>query len=162
MLGIGEVAPEFSGVTGEGVPFRLSDLRGRPSILFFYPKASSPGCTVEARGFSDHYREFSEAGIAVVGISVDSVAAQHRFRDSCDLPYPLVADPTKAIATAYGVVGLFGLAKRVTFFLDADLRVVDRVEGMLPGPHVRRALERLSPGRSDPGTATSTGARETV
>ncbi len=100
-------------MTGEGVPFRVSELRGRPAILFFYPKASSPGCTVEARGFSDHYRELSEAGIAVVGISVDTVAEQHRFRDGCHLPYPLIADADKSITTAFGVVGLFGLAKRV-------------------------------------------------
>ena len=113
-------------------------------MLYFYPKASSPGCTVETQGFSQHFEEFARAGVSIVGVSVDSVSAQQRFREKCHVPLPLDADADRAVATAYGVVGLFGLAKRVTFFLDGNGRVVDRIEGLLPGPHVRRALERLS------------------
>lgn len=143
MLAVGTVAPDFTGPTADGSPFTLSSLRGRPVVLYFYPKASTPGCTQEARGFTEHYPEFVRAGVAVVGVSVDSVEAQARFRDQCAIPYPLLADRDRSIARRYGVLGLLGVAKRVTFFLDPDGRIVDVLEGILPGPHVRRALARL-------------------
>ena len=114
-------------------------------VLFFYPKANSLGCTVEARGFSEHYLEFTSAGVEVVGVSVDSVEAQKRFQEKCSLPFPLIADRDRAIAQKYGVLGLLGMAKRVTFLIGADGQVTDVIEGMSPGPHVRRAVERLAP-----------------
>lgn len=143
MLSVGTEAPDFTGTTAEGSAFTLSSLKGRPVVLYFYPKANTPGCTIEARGFTEHYSEFARAGVAVVGVSVDSVEDQEKFREKCAIPYPLVADHDRSIARAYGVLGLLGVAKRVTFFLDPGGRVVDRVEGLLPGPHVRRAVERL-------------------
>lgn len=143
MLSTGAEAPDFTGTTADGSPLTLSSLKGRPVVLYFYPKADTPGCTREARGFTEHYAEFARAGVMVVGVSVDTVGDQSRFREKCGIPYPLVADHDRSIARKYGVLGLFGVAKRVTFFLDSNGRVVDRVEGVLPGPHVRRALERL-------------------
>lgn len=143
MLAAGEVAPEFSGTTADGAPISLASFRGRPTVLYFYPKANTMGCTQEARGFSEHFTEFQRAGVAVIGVSVDSVEAQRSFAEKCSIPFPLVADHDKAIAKKYGVLGLLGVAKRVTFFLDAEGRVAEVVEGMMPGPHVRRALERL-------------------
>ncbi len=142
MLAVGDVAPDFTAPTADGSSLTLSGLRGRPVTLFFYPKANSPGCTAETRGFTRLYRELSARGHAVVGISVDSVEAQRSFRDRCSVPFPLVSDSDRAIARRYGVLGLLGVAKRVTFFLDADGRVVDVLQGVLPGPHVRRAAER--------------------
>ncbi|MGD0250931.1 MAG: peroxiredoxin [Thermoplasmata archaeon] len=142
MLAVGETAPDFTGTTADGAPFSLASLRGRPVILFFYPKANSLGCTIEARGFSEHYGEFTKAGLALVGVSVDTVEAQKKFVEKCQLPYPLIADKDRTIAQKFGVVGFLGMAKRVTFFLDANGRVTDIVEGMSPGPHVRRAVER--------------------
>lgn len=112
-------------------------------ILYFYPKANTSGCTLEARGFTEHYAEFQHAGVAVVGVSVDSVESQKKFAAKCSIPFPLVADHDKAIAKRYGVLGLLGIAKRVTFFVDADGKVAEVVEGMMPGPHVQRAVERL-------------------
>lgn len=144
MLTVGAEAPDFTGLTSNGSSFTLSSLRGRPIVLYFYPKANTPGCTQEARGFTDHFSEFARAGVAVVGVSVDSVESQAKFQERCSIPYPLVADHDRSIAERYGVLGLFGVAKRVTFFLDPHGRVEDRLEGILPGPHVRRALERLS------------------
>lgn len=143
MLEVGQVAPDFSGPTADGSRFSLSSYRGHPLVLYFYPKANTTGCTIEARGFTEHFAEFQRAGVAVVGVSVDSVDSQHRFAEKCSIPFPLVADPDKTIARQYGVLGLLGLAKRVTFFLDADGRVAEVVEGMMPGPHIRRAVERL-------------------
>jgi peroxiredoxin Q/BCP len=147
MLGVGEAAPDFTGTTADGASFTLSALRGRPVVLFFYPKANSLGCTLEVRGFTEHYAEFTTAGVSVVGVSVDSVEAQKKFVEKCGAPFPLVADLDRAIAKKFGVVGFLGMAKRVTFLVDGDGRVVDVVEGMSPGPHVRQALERLTGSR---------------
>lgn len=113
-------------------------------MLYFYPKAGTTGCRLEAQGFAQHYSEFQQAGVAVVGISVDRFDAQKRFSDDCHLPFPLIADADGAIARAYGVLGLLGLAKRVTFWVDPEGRVVEVIQGMLPGPHLRAALERLA------------------
>ncbi len=143
MLKVGAVAPTFSGPTADGSTLDFGALRGRPVVLYFYPKANTTGCTLEARGFAENYPELSKAGIAVVGVSVDSVEDQKSFSDKCGLPFPLVADHDKAIARQYGVLGLLGMAKRVTFFIGPDGHVEEVVEGMLPGPHVRRALERV-------------------
>jgi thioredoxin-dependent peroxiredoxin len=144
MLAAGDPAPDFTGTTADGSSLTLSSLRGRPVVLYFYPKANSFGCSIEARGFSEHYPEFQKAGIDVVGVSVDSVASQQRFVERCRIPFPLVADRDRTIAKQYGVLGLLGIAKRVTFFVDANGRIAEVVSGMAPGPHLNRALERAS------------------
>jgi thioredoxin-dependent peroxiredoxin len=150
MLAVGDVAPDFTATTADGSPLSLASFRGRAVILYFYPKANTTGCTLEARGFSEHYSEFQRAGIAIIGVSVDTVDAQKRFVEKCSIPFPLVADHDKSVAREYGVLGLLGIAKRVTFFLDANGRVTDIVEGMLPGRHVDRALERTREGAAGP------------
>ncbi|MCI4334530.1 MAG: peroxiredoxin [Thermoplasmata archaeon] len=142
MIAVGDRAPEFTGVTAEGAPFALSSTHGRPLVLYFYPKANTAGCTAEARGFTEHYPELRAKGVAVVGVSVDNVESQRNFAQKCGIPYPLIADRDRSIARSYGVLGLWGLARRVTFFLDAEGRVTRVVEGILPGAHVRAALER--------------------
>lgn len=154
MLGVGEIAPDFSAVTSRGDTFHLGGVRGRPVVLYFYPKAGTPGCRAEANEFARHYPEFERAGVTVVGVSVDPPDAQRRFSDECSLPFPLVADPERAIARQYGVLGFLGMAKRVTFWIGSDGRIEEVIAGMLPGPHVRGALERLT--RSETG-AGSTG-----
>jgi peroxiredoxin Q/BCP len=142
MLAVGEIAPDFTGTASDGTRFSLASTRGRPLILFFYPKANSRGCSMEARGFAEHYAEFQATGTAVVGVSVDDVAAEKRFVDECHLPFPVVSDADKAISRRYGVLSLLGFARRVTFFLDGDGRVADLVEGLNPGPHVQAAVRR--------------------
>jgi thioredoxin-dependent peroxiredoxin len=143
MLPAGAEAPDFTGAVADGPPLTLSSLRGRPVLLYFYPKANSFGCSIEARGFSEHYAEFRAAGITVVGVSVDSIESQQRFAEKCTIPFPLIADRDGSIAKRYGVLGLFGLAKRVTFFIGPDGRIAEVVSGLSPGPHLRRALERV-------------------
>jgi thioredoxin-dependent peroxiredoxin len=145
MLGVGDSAPEFTGTTADGTPLALSSFRGKPLILYFYPKANTTGCTIEARGFTQHYSEFQGKGVAVVGVSVDSVESQKKFVDKCQIPFPLVADRDKSIARLYGVLGIWGIAKRVTFFIGADGKVQDVVSGLAPGPHLARALQRIKP-----------------
>jgi peroxiredoxin Q/BCP len=143
MLAVGAEAPDFSGTTADGSPFSLRSTRGRPLVLYFYPKANSSGCSLEARGFAQHYPEFQQKGVAVVGVSVDSVESEKKFVASCKIPFPIVADADKAISRQYGVLGLLGSARRVTFFVDPDGKVADIVEGLIPGPHVQAAVERF-------------------
>jgi thioredoxin-dependent peroxiredoxin len=141
MLAVGDRAPDFTAPSTQGAAFSLSQLRGRPVILYFYPKARSMGCTREARDFASHYPEFQRRHVEVVGVSVDTLPEQSRFSEECRLPFPLIPDADKQIARSYGVLGAFGYAKRVTFYLDEEGRVVDIVQGMLPGPHVTRGLQ---------------------
>ena len=143
MLARGDIAPDFEAPTSAGRPLRLSSLKGTPIVLYFYPKASTAGCTRESLGFADLYPSLARSGATVVGVSVDDLEHQNKFAEECSLPFPLVADPGKEIARRYGVLGAFGLARRVTFVLDKDLRVTDVVESFLPGPHVQRVRESL-------------------
>ncbi len=150
MIATGDLAPDFQGTTGDGSPFHLTEHRGRSVVLYFYPKAGTTGCAIETRGFAQHYPELQKAGIDVVGVSVDTVEAQKSFAQECGAGFPLVADRDKSIARSYGVLGLLGVAKRVTFFLGPDGRVQDIVEGLRPGPHLERALERARAGTPPP------------
>ncbi|WP_027480430.1 peroxiredoxin [Deinococcus pimensis] len=123
----GEPAPEFDAVSDDGRRVRLADLRGRWVVLFFYPKASSVGCSVEARRFEEAAPEFERLGATVVGVSTDTEAAQARFRDSCGLSFPLLPDGDRSVCRAYGVMGgltgLLGVADRQTFLIDPQGRV---------------------------------------
>ncbi|MGI0130047.1 MAG: peroxiredoxin [Thermoplasmata archaeon] len=141
MIAVGELAPPFLGTASDGSRVDSSAYHGRPLLLYFYPKANTAGCSMEARGFAEHYQDLQKAGIALVGVSVDSVDAQKRFSDRCEVPFPLIADRDKSISRLYGVLGFLGVARRVTFFIGSDGRVREVVEGILPGPHVRRAVE---------------------
>jgi thioredoxin-dependent peroxiredoxin len=156
MLRQGDVAPSFTAITGDGRALSFEEFRGHPVVLYFFPKAGTAGCTAEARGFAEHYPDLRSAGIAVVGVSVDSVARQGAFARDCNLPFPLVADHGRDVARKYGVLGILGLAKRVTFFVSADGRIEEVVQGMLPGPHVRRVLERSRRGSSAPDRSPGT------
>lgn len=157
MIAIGGAAPTFVGTTASGEKFDLASLWGRPFVLYFYPKANTTGCSIEARGFAEHYPELTKAGLEVIGVSVDSVEDQKDFAEKCGVPFRLIADRDRSIAKLYGVLSVFGVAKRVTFFVGADGRVQDVVQGMLPGPHLARATEwgrkssaPASPPRTEP------------
>ena len=144
MVEVGDLAPDFTALTESGKPLTLSSLRGRPVILYFFPKANSMGCTVETCAFADHYSEFQGAGYAIVGVSVDPVSAQAEFASRCEVRFPLVADSDRNIARSYGVLGFLGFARRVTFFLGPDGRVQEIVSAIRPSPHVDRALEKAA------------------
>lgn len=139
MLAVGEIAPDFPIPTPENLSRTLSSLRGHPVILYFFPKANTAGCTRETRGFAVRYPKFREAGVEIIGVSVDTVDTQASFREKCGSQFPMVGDPTKEIARKYGVLGLLGVAKRVTFLVDGEGRVREVVEGLLPDPHLRAA-----------------------
>jgi thioredoxin-dependent peroxiredoxin len=103
MLKEGDQAPDIELADDSGKRFKLSDLRGKRVVLYFYPKADTPGCTAEACEFRDHLKAFSKKGTAVVGVSPDKPAAQAKFKDKYGLPFQLLADEDKAAANAYGV-----------------------------------------------------------
>jgi thioredoxin-dependent peroxiredoxin len=103
MLKDGDEAPDIRLETDSGEQFQLSSLRGKRVVLYFYPKADTPGCTAEACEFRDDIHKFARKGVAVVGISPDKPAAQAKFKKKYELPFPLLADQEKAVAQAYGV-----------------------------------------------------------
>jgi len=104
-LNEGQPAPDFSVQTDKGESVSLKDYAGKHVVLYFYPKDDTPGCTIEAQGFRDHLRGLENAGAVVLGISLDSVESHEKFRDKCELTFPLLADSDHAVADAYGVYG---------------------------------------------------------
>ena len=130
MLKVGDPAPEIKLSTETGKEFHLSDLKGKRVVLYFYPKADTPGCTVEACEFRDDAKAFAKKGAAVVGISPDKPAAQAKFKEKYDLPFTLLADEDKAAAEAFGVwkeKNMYGRKtmgiERTTFVIDADGKI---------------------------------------
>ena len=130
MLKEGDPAPEIHLKTDTGEDFRLSDLRGKRVILYFYPKADTPGCTVEACEFRDDIADFKKKKAVVVGVSPDRPAAQAKFKDKFSLPFPLLADEEKAAANAYGVwkeKNMYGKKvmgiERTTFLISPEGRI---------------------------------------
>ncbi len=101
---VGERAPEFEALDGNGQTVRLSDFAGRTLVLYFYPKDDTPGCTTEACDFRDRLPEVSALGGAVVGVSRDSVASHGRFASKYDLPFALLSDDDEAVCQAYDVI----------------------------------------------------------
>ncbi|MCI4360630.1 MAG: peroxiredoxin [Thermoplasmata archaeon] len=146
MLAPGDLAPDFEAPTSEGKALKLSSLKGAPVVLYFFPRAGTAGCTRESLAFASIFPSLAPRGVRVVGVSVDDLDQQNRFSHDCSLPFPLVADPGKEIARRYGVLGAFGLARRVTFLLDANLRVTHVVDSFLPSPHVKEVRQRLLQG----------------
>ncbi len=115
-------APDFTLLDQDCRPVSLSDYAGRRVVVYFYPRAMTPGCSLQARDFRDSYQEFLEAGMAVVGISGDPPDRLAKFRQREDLPFPLLYDEGHAVAEAYGAWGvkkLFGLV-RTTFVVGPD------------------------------------------
>ncbi|HYA10539.1 MAG TPA: peroxiredoxin [Thermoplasmata archaeon] len=143
MVVVGELAPDFEAPDQDGAPFRLSSLRGSPVVLYFYPKADTPGCTIESKGFQEHLGEFASHGVRVVGVSVDDCPAQKAFAQKYGLKFPLIADSKKSVAGLYGVLGPRGVARRVSFQIDRDGKVVEVVDSSSPDPHVAKARTRF-------------------
>lgn len=118
MLDVGATAPDFESEAFDGRRVRLKQLRGRPVVLYFFPKAFTPLCTVETRRFRDNYPELTAMGAEVVGISTDTFATQCEFAQRQEVSFPLLADPDRRISAAYGVLWpLLSRAQRVTFVI---------------------------------------------
>lgn len=104
-LKIGDKAPTFESVDQKGNTIKLSDYAGKKLVLFFYPKASTPGCTVEACNLRDNYQRFLAQGYDVLGVSADSAKRQQNFINKNELPFPLLADESRSVIEAFGVWG---------------------------------------------------------
>ena len=138
MLKEGDAAPDFETRDAEGNPVKLSDLRGRKVVLYFYPKDDTPGCTKEACGFRDSFAEFRGRGIEVLGVSTDDERSHRKFAEKYSLPFTLLADTDHAVADLFGVYGekqfmgrkYMGVARK-TFLIDEEGRlrkVFDKVK----------------------------------
>ena len=154
MVEQGQRAPDFELPDQDGRAVRLSDFRGQPLVIYFYPKAETPGCTAQACGVRDHRADYAAAGAAVVGISPDSVAKLKRFRDKHALDFPLLADESRSVAEAYGVwvkKSMYGRTyfgnERTAFIVDPDGRVADVLRRVKPAEHDRLVLEALERAR---------------
>jgi peroxiredoxin Q/BCP len=151
MLETGEQAPDFELPDQNGEPLRLSELRGQTVVLYFYPRADTPGCTAQACGVRDHGGEYEAAGARVIGISPDRVEDVRRFADKHGLRFTLLADADHAVADAYGTWGeksMYGKkywgVRRATFIIDAEGRVARAFPKVSPKTHDDVVLEALA------------------
>ena len=144
----GDRAPDFALPDASGKEVRLADLRGKPVVLYFYPKDDTPGCTKEACSFRDQYEDFRDAGAAVIGVSSDSGESHRKFTEKYKLPFMLLSDRGGAVRKLYGVPATLGLLPgRVTFVIGADGVVRHVFNSQLAATrHVEEALVALRQG----------------
>jgi len=146
--GVGEKAPNFTLPRDGGSSVSLTDFKGRKLVLYFYPKADTPGCTQEAIAFNGLKRAFARAETDIVGVSADPVKAQDKFRDKHDLTIALASDESKKMLTAYGVWGeksMYGRkfmgVRRTTFLVGRDGRIAQVWENVKVPGHAEAVLE---------------------
>jgi peroxiredoxin Q/BCP len=150
LLREGDPAPDFTLESDSGELVTLSSFRGRPIVLYFYPKDDTPGCTKEACEFRDAYDVFRERGAEVLGVSPDDVASHGKFKSKYELPFTLLADPDHAVAEDYGVWTERKFAgktymgiNRSTFVIDRDGNVARAMLGIKPAGHAAQVLDSL-------------------
>jgi peroxiredoxin Q/BCP len=144
MVEEGKPAPDFELQSDTGETVRLSDLRGKPVVLYFYPKDDTPGCTRQACGIRDSWSEFERAGAEVLGISADSQASHEKFRSKYSLPFTLLADPEHTLGEPYGVAQEGKSSyERSTFVIDADGNVAKIMRRVNPDRHAGEVLAAL-------------------
>jgi peroxiredoxin Q/BCP len=141
----GKPAPDFELESDSGKTVRLSDLRGKPVVLYFYPKDDTPGCAKQACGIRDAWGEFQRAGAEVFGISADSQASHERFKSKYSLPFTLLADPEHKLGEPYGVSQEGKSSyERSTFVIDADGNDAKIMRRVNPDRHADPVLAALS------------------
>jgi thioredoxin-dependent peroxiredoxin len=146
----GRPAPDFELTSDKGERVKLSDFRGKPVVLYFYPKDDTSGCTKQACGLRDAYAEFQQRGAVILGVSPDDQASHVKFRDKYQLPFTLLADTDHEVAETYGVWGerkfsgksYMGI-NRSTFVIDAEGNVAKAMRGVKPDTHAERVLAAL-------------------
>jgi len=146
----GDQAPDFTLRSDAGTDVTLSSLRGRPVVLYFYPRDNTPGCTTQACGIRDAYGEFERAGAVVLGVSPDNERSHVKFKNKYELPFALLADTDHAVAEQYGVWGEKKFAGksytgvfRSTFVIDADGTVKKVMHNVKPATHADDVLAAL-------------------
>lgn len=151
VLEIGIPAPDFELHDENGVIKKLSDFRGSPVVLYFYPKDDTPGCTKEACSFRDGYGDYQRSGIVILGISPDTVKSHAKFKAKYSLPYTLLADPDHKVCELYEVWGRkkymgreYDGVFRTTFLISTDGLVLRVFKNVKPDGHSRQVLAALS------------------
>ena len=149
-VAIGDQAPDFTALTDQGETLKLSDLRGKRVILYFYPKDDTSGCTTQACGFRDQYPLIEEKNGVVLGVSPDSVKSHQKFKTKYNLPFTLLVDEDHAVAAAYGVWGeksMYGKKYmgiiRSHFVIDEQGKIVDVQYKVSPADSIKKAVQIL-------------------
>lgn len=148
MLTEGAKVPDFSAKDQDGNTIRLSDYKGKKMVVFFYPRANTPGCTAEACNLRDHYQELKDAGYELLGVSADSQKKQANFKNKYDFPFPLLADEDHMVINAFGVWGPkkfmgreFDGIHRTTFIIDEEGIVERVIQKVKTKDHAAQILE---------------------
>ena len=148
-LKIGDHAPQFEAKDNAGKTIKLTDYAGKKLVLFFYPKASTPGCTKEACDLRDNYQTFLTKGYDILGVSADAAKKQQNWIDKHELPFPLLADEDKAVITAFGVWGPkkfmgkeYDGIHRTTFIIDEKGIIEDIILKVKTKAHAAQILEQ--------------------
>ena len=147
-------APDFSLPDETGTTRKLSEFRGRPVILYFYPKDDTPGCTTEACNFRDDYSHYTKAGVTILGVSPDSSKSHEKFKTKYGLPFPLLADAEHKICELYKVWGVkknygreYNGVFRTTYLIDEQGKIVRVFENVKPAGHSAEILAELNVNR---------------
>ncbi len=151
MIEPGKKAPDFTLTDQDGRKHKLSDYKGRPVVLYFYPKDDTPGCTKEACSFRDNFDEYRKRGIEVLGVSADDEKSHGKFREKYDLPFALLADTDKTVVEKYGVwveknnygKKYMGIARK-TFLIDKDGKILHVFNKVKTEIHAEEVLEKLT------------------
>jgi thioredoxin-dependent peroxiredoxin len=150
LLTVGTQAPEFTTTDQDGKKRSLGDFKGKKVILYFYPKDNTPGCTKEACAFRDHFAEFRQLGVEILGVSVDHEKSHKSFAQKYDLPFTLLTDTDKSLVEAYGVWGeknLYGKkylgTNRVTYLIDEAGKIAAVFPKVKPDKHAEEILALL-------------------
>lgn len=147
-LNKGDKAPHFIGTDQDGNKHQLTDYVGKKLVVFFYPKASTPGCTAEACDLRDNFEHFKAGNYAILGVSADSAKAQSKFKDKYEFPFPLLADEDKAVIAAFGVWGPkkfmgkeYDGIHRTTFVIDENGIIDDVITDVKTKVHASQILK---------------------
>src|SRR6201992_4019564 len=147
---VNDTVADFTLQTEEDKTVHLKDFSGQPVVLFFYPRADTPGCTIESCGFRDIFAKFKKAGITVFGVSRDTVKDQKKFKDKYDLPYDLLADPDLTLINRFDLIkpkNMYGKivkgVKRTTYLIGPDQRLIHIFEEVKPEGHAEEVLALL-------------------
>jgi peroxiredoxin Q/BCP len=147
---VNDLVENFTLQNQDGKSISLSDLKGKPVVLFFYPRADTPGCTIESCGFRDAFEKFQKAGIVVLGISRDTVKDQKKFKDKYNLPYDLLADSDMELINRYDLIkpkNMYGKlvkgVKRTTYLIGPDQRLIHIFDEVKPEGHAEEVLALL-------------------
>ena len=147
---LGKKVADFAAPATGGSTFKLSDHKGHPVVLYFYPKDNTPGCTTEGADFRDRYKQFTKAGAVIAGISRDSLESHEGFRAKMDFPFALISDADEKLCAQFGVIKMKNMygkkvrgIERSTFLIGADGKLAREWRGVKVAGHADEVLEAL-------------------